>query len=83
MILNHLLTMNRFYLLTPHKECISVFSSPLNAGILTDRLKIFSVIVNIFRVLRTLEGFVPADTYPLYLNIPRANGINVGNLTLS
>jgi hypothetical protein len=28
----------RFYLLTPHKECISVFSSPLNAGILTHRL---------------------------------------------
>ena len=75
-----LLTKHRFFLLTPGGEC-SNFAS-FNAGSLTDRLKIFSVVINIFRVMLTLEKFLPKDTYPLYLNLTRLNGGSVSLMAL-
>ena len=69
--------------MTPRKECLSVFRSPLNARLLRHRLTIFKVVINIFRILRTLEGLTPVNTHKLYWTLDRGNEVTVGNLSLS
>jgi hypothetical protein len=48
-----------------------------------DRLRVFTFVVNMFRILQTLVEFTPQDTYPLYLSMKRVDRATVSNLSLS
>lgn len=67
-----------FFLLTPNKECIAVFPTPFYAGHVDVRMRLVQVVINIFRLFRTMCHLLPSDCpIRLFSTLERQEGVSV------
>lgn len=65
-------------MLTKDNQCRAIFSNRFNTNLLSARFTVSKIIVNIVRIFRMLELFLPPDRgIRLFSQLDRSNGVRV------